>query len=183
MKEEIIQIYDKENKPIGCSSRTNAHKKGLWHRTIHIWIYNLKGEILIQKRSREKIFYPGKWDISIAGHLSCKEKILDTAAREVREEIGLKIKKEDLKFVKIKKIQEKFRNIKNKEFAHIYSLKIEKEIKNPKLQKEEVQKIKFISIKKLKKELKENKNKFVDYGKSYWKELIKEIKINQPTYS
>jgi isopentenyl-diphosphate Delta-isomerase len=175
MKEEIIQIYNEENKPIGCASRSNAHKLGLWHRTIHIWIYNSKGEILVQKRSREKIFYPGKWDISIAGHLSCKEKILDTAAREVKEEIGLKIKKQDLKFFKIKKIKERFGEIKNNEFANAYFLKYDKEIKNPKLQKEEVQKIKFISIKKLKKELKENKNKFVDYGKSYWNEAIEEI--------
>jgi isopentenyl-diphosphate Delta-isomerase len=175
MKEEIIQVYDKDNNPIGCTSRSNAHKKGLWHRTIHIWIYNSKGEILIQKRSRKKIFYPSKWDISIAGHLSCEEKILDTAAREVREEIGIKINKQDLKFFKIKKIRERFKEIKNNEFANAYFLKYDKEIKDPKLQEEEVQKIKFISIKKLKKELKENKNKFVDYGKSYWDEAIREI--------
>lgn len=67
-----------------------AHIEGAPHMAAHIWIFNSKGEVLIQKRSSTKDSYPDLWDISAAGHISSGETMLDGAMREMVEEIGLK---------------------------------------------------------------------------------------------
>ena len=70
MTEELIDILDEKGNKIGVSkTRGEVHAKGLWHQAAHVWIYNSKGEILLQKRSMQKESWPGRWDISAAGHV------------------------------------------------------------------------------------------------------------------
>lgn len=69
MADELIDIFDENNNPRGIQKlKSEAHKEGIWHRAVHIWIYNLKGEILLQLRSKNKELYPDRWDVSAAGH-------------------------------------------------------------------------------------------------------------------
>jgi hypothetical protein len=63
---EYYEVYDKKGNPTGVvESRETVHDKGLWHATVHVWIYTEGGAILIQKRSRGKDSHPGLWDISL----------------------------------------------------------------------------------------------------------------------
>ena len=78
--------------------RSEAHEKGLWHRSAHIWVYNDKSEILLQLRSANKIIFPNRWDVSSAGHIGAGEIPLDSAIRELKEEIGITDIAEDLHF-------------------------------------------------------------------------------------
>ncbi len=75
--------------------KSEAHREGLWHRAAHIWAYNSKGEILLQLRAKNKRTFPDKWDLSVAGHISASEEPIDSALREIEEEVGLCAKKED----------------------------------------------------------------------------------------
>ena len=53
--EEYIDILNAHGEPLNYSaSRTEVHAKGLWHRTVHIWVFDLNGKILFQKRSLKK---------------------------------------------------------------------------------------------------------------------------------
>jgi isopentenyl-diphosphate delta-isomerase type 1 len=176
MGDELVDICDENNNLLGFSKlKSEAHKTGLWHRAAHIWIYNSKGEIILQLRAKDKSVFPDVWDVSCAGHVTAGEEPIISAIRELEEEIGITVKKKELKFFKIIKIDVIFRKMKNKEFYYVFFLKFDGDIKKLKLQDEEVQEIKFISIDKLKQELKENPDKYLPHGE-YWFEVMKEVK-------
>ena len=176
MGDELIDICDESNNLTNIQKmKSEAHRMGLWHRAAHIWLYNSKGEILLQLRAKEKPLFPDMWDVSVAGHISSGEDSITSALREIEEEIGLKVKKEDLEFFKLRKVKAIYKGIKNCEFHYSYFLKFDGEIKKLKLQDEEVQEIRFLPIKRIEEELRTNPNKYVPHG-DYWLEVINEVK-------
>ena len=175
MADELIDICDENNKFLNIQKmKSEAHKEGLWHRVSHILVYNSHGEVLLQLRAKKKLLYPDRWDISVAGHVSAGEDPLTSGLREVEEEIGLKLKKEDLDFWMIRKAKVMFREMKNNEFYYVYFFQFDDDIKQLKLQKYEVQKIQFLSINTIKKELKINPDKYVPHG-NYWFDILDEV--------
>lgn len=97
MKEEPVDILDEKGNKTGQSLlKSEAHKKGLWHGGAHIWIYNSKGEVLLQLRSPKKIVRPNVWDVSVAGHIAAGKTPLKTVVEEAQEELGLKVQAKEL---------------------------------------------------------------------------------------
>ena len=90
-KEEFLEVVDEDNQVIGIASRHEIHKKGLRHRSVHIFIFNTKGDLYLQKRSPSKDQYPEHWDTSAAGHTDPGESPLEAAQRELWEELGLEV--------------------------------------------------------------------------------------------
>ena len=86
---ERFQVVDKEDHALGCASRVKVHGNNLLHRAVHILIFNAKGEIYLQKRSRWKDRHPGQWDSSAAGHVNAGEQYDNAAQRELKEELGV----------------------------------------------------------------------------------------------
>ena len=176
MPDEIIDIFDENNKHLNIQkNKSEAHRDGLWHRSAQVWIYNPNGEIMLQLRGKDKALYPGMWDISAAGHVAAGEEPLTSAVREIEEEIGLKIKEEDLAFFKIEKFSRVYKEIKNNEFCYAYFYRFDGDIKGLKLQAEEVDKVVFLPIDKIEKDLEKNPEKYVPHGK-YWYEVFEEVK-------
>jgi len=98
--EEQIDVLDAQGRKTGeIRSRRDVHKFGLWHRTVHIWFVDKAGLILFQQRAHDKLNNPGLFDTSCAGHISAGDSSLDSAVREIREELGLKKNPEDLKYL------------------------------------------------------------------------------------
>lgn len=99
---EIFDIVDEKGIPIGETiERTQAHEKGVRHRTAHIWIVREqdgKAQLLLQKRSAEKDSFPGRFDTSSAGHIQAGDEPEESAIRELHEELGIRAAKEDLTF-------------------------------------------------------------------------------------
>lgn len=149
MNDEFIDILDKHGNLTGeVKLKSEAHSKGLFHATAHIWFYTLKGNVLLQQRAFSKKNFPGLWDVSVAGHVSAGESIIDSAIREVKEELGLNISKNDLKKIGTHKcIQNHSENFIDCEFHHIYISKLNCPIESLTLQKSEVNDVKLISIK------------------------------------
>ncbi len=176
MIDELIDICDENNNITKVQKmKSDAHRNGLWHRAAHIWIYNAKGEILLQLRAQGKELYPDLWDLSVAGHVSASEKPIVSAVREIKEEIGLTIDEKDLQFCDIKKVSIMLGNIKNNEFYYVYLFKFDGDIKELKLQESEVQGVCFMSISKILRELQKNPKGYVPRGE-YWFDMIDEIK-------
>ena len=93
---ELLRVVDKlGNDTNEIIEREELHNRGKLHNEVTIYIINDKGEVLLQRRSKNRRFCPNKLGV-IAGHQSYREDILTCAARETKEEVGLKIKKEDL---------------------------------------------------------------------------------------
>ncbi len=176
MVDELIDICDNDNNLTGVQKmKTEAHKKGLWHRASHIWVYNSKKEILLHLRSKDKSFFPNVWDLSAGGHIGANEDPINGGLREIQEEIGLKLTTEDLLFMMIKKQKTKFEDLKNNEFYYVYLYKFDGNADELKLQTEEVQEARFFPINTLEKDLKINPNKYVSHG-DYWFEVIDKIR-------
>jgi 16S rRNA (adenine1518-N6/adenine1519-N6)-dimethyltransferase len=87
--EEELDVVDEHDVVTGSAPRGIVHAKNLLHRAVHIFVWNDRGELLLQKRSAQKEQYPGCWDSSAAGHLESGEDYRHCAARELREELGL----------------------------------------------------------------------------------------------
>ena len=176
MGDELIDIYDSKNRPLNKKKmKSEAHRKGLWHRVAHVWIYNSNKEIMLQLRAKDKQVYPNLWDISVAGHISAGEREIVSAMREVEEEIGLKVKESELQLLNIRNVQFTTNNTINNEIIYLYLLKFDGNIKQLKIQEEEVQEIKFFKLNELEKQLKENPEKFTPYG-DYFYEIINKIR-------
>jgi len=98
---EYFDVVDENDNVIGKASRNECHKKGLMHRAVHITIINSKGQILLQKRSMNKDLYKGWWIDGAAGHVDSGESYEEAARREIKEELGIDVKLEEL--LKLKK--------------------------------------------------------------------------------
>ena len=86
---ELFDVVDSENRVIGQDTRGEVHAKGLLHRSVHIWVFNSRGELFLQKRAMTKDENPGYWDSSAAGHLNAGEGYRTSAHRELMEELGI----------------------------------------------------------------------------------------------
>lgn len=93
---DLLQLVDSSDADMGTATRAEVHALGLPHRSVHVAVHDVHGRLLLQKRSRFKDTSPGKWDISVGGHLDAGETYLDAALRECREEIGIEVGESDL---------------------------------------------------------------------------------------
>ena len=151
--EEYLDIWNSEGQPTGETCLKDiAHQKGLFHPTVHVWFYTPAPALLLQKRSFLKQTYPEFWDVSVAGHVSAGESILEGAIREVKEEIGLDIKASDLKPLDIRKNTNRFNNgIIDCEFQHVFLVKLDTELSQLRIQESEVDAIRLFSFEELQK--------------------------------
>src|SRR5437868_8058712 len=89
--EEEFAVVDEENRVKGAAPRSQVHANNLLHRAVHALIFNPAGELFLQLRSRLKDRHPLTWDSSAAGHVNAGEEYDQSAARELREELGIDI--------------------------------------------------------------------------------------------
>ncbi|PKG24004.1 NUDIX hydrolase [Niallia nealsonii] len=129
MEQELITIYDENLTELGTRSRKEIHKKGYWHKTFHCWILLKEKEqysIYLQLRSEHKKDYPYLFDITAAGHLMAHETVED-GIREVKEELGIAIKYEDLISLGVVKNTIRTSTIIDNEFSYLYLYILEEE--------------------------------------------------------
>jgi len=87
---EMLTVVDENDNLLKAEERKTVHSSTLWHRGIHVFIFNNKGELLVQLRSPIKDKYPNTYDCSISGQVNFGESYEETAIRELEEELGIK---------------------------------------------------------------------------------------------
>lgn len=127
-----------------------ARKEALMYPVVHLWIFNSKGDILLQHRCKEKNLYPNMWDISVAGAVDAGETPKEAVIREAKEEIGLTILENELVEAFVFNENYIFNGMKINEHAHVFLLEFNDSIDSFKLQKEEVDCVKFFSNSEIK---------------------------------
>jgi len=131
--------------------KSEAHLKGLYHATVHIWLFTSDKKILLQKRALTKKVFPGLWDISVAGHVAAGEEILEAAKRELFEEIGLQLQDKDLVKIGTRIHQVSHENgIQDNEHHHVFIAELKVSIDTLTMQEEEVAGLKLWDLKVLK---------------------------------
>ncbi len=94
---DVVDIFDRV---VGLAPRHYIHANKLFHRAVHVFVFNNSGHLFLQKRSMNKDSAPGKWVSSCSGHVDSGEYYFDAAVREIGEEIGLYYSK-DIKLAMI----------------------------------------------------------------------------------
>lgn len=146
---EYFDVVDEEGNKTGeIIERNEAHRKGICHRVIHVWVMNSNNELLLQKRSPTKDACPNMWHVSLGGHIESKEDNEQAIMREFSEELGLDIsgQMDKVKYLYTFKeivVLNDGQFIDN-EFYDVYLLKMDIDPNTLVLQEEEVSEVKFI---------------------------------------
>ncbi len=89
MPEELFDIVDDQDQVIRQMVRSEVHRQKLFHRAVSIFVFNSRGQLLLQQRSATKDEYPLCYTSSASGHVTAGENYDETAPREMQEELGL----------------------------------------------------------------------------------------------
>ncbi|MDP2630723.1 MAG: isopentenyl-diphosphate Delta-isomerase [Candidatus Uhrbacteria bacterium] len=86
--EEQIILVDTGDAQVGAMGKLETHEKGLLHRVFSIFIFNAKGEVMLQKRAFDKYHSGGLWSNTCCGHPRNGEELMSAARRRLKEEMG-----------------------------------------------------------------------------------------------
>lgn len=156
--EECFDVVNERDEVIGQEPRSKVHRLGLWHRAIHIFVWNRKGNLLLQKRSKFKDVSPLTWDSSSAGHLNVGESYSTAANREIIEELGISL---PLKFLR------KFDACRELgwEFVHLYEAESEGPFQFP---RNEISELKWWSPDQINHAIERNPEEFAPSFRHLW---------------
>ncbi len=124
--DERIDVLDEHGELTGEAVwKSEAHRRGLWHRCFHCWISGLDDSLgpylLAQRRAPRKDTWPGYLDVSAAGHLQSGEGPLD-GLRELEEELGLSPEPERLIRLGTRRIEQRIPGGLDREFHTVFLL-------------------------------------------------------------
>ena len=86
---EKLAVVDENDRVIGSDEREQVHGSDMWHRHVQIFIFNSKGEMLVQLRSPDKDRYPNTLEGSVTEHVRAGENYEEAARRGLMEELGI----------------------------------------------------------------------------------------------
>jgi isopentenyl-diphosphate delta-isomerase len=153
-----VILVDKNDQEIGSEEKLKAHQEGKLHRAFSIFIFNSKGEWLLQKRARAKYHSGGQWTNACCSHPRPGETILQAAHRRLKEEMGFDTElKEIFSFV----YKVKFKNgLWEHEFDHVLIGDFDG---RPKPSPEEAEDWRWLNLAQLKRKVRKNPGQY-----TYW---------------
>lgn len=86
---EYVILVDENDRMTGTMEKMEAHVKGVLHRAFSIFIFNTKGQLLLQQRAMQKYHSSGKWTNTCCSHPRPGEDTVTAAKRRLAEEMGL----------------------------------------------------------------------------------------------
>jgi isopentenyl-diphosphate delta-isomerase len=95
--EQRVILVDGKDRRIGTSEKIRAHSNGgIPHRAFSVFVFNRKGETLMQRRARDKYHMPGIWSNTCCSHQRPGERSASAAHRRLREEMGFDCKMKEV---------------------------------------------------------------------------------------
>lgn len=86
---KMLILVDENDKQVGTAEKMEAHLNGgKLHRAFSIFVFNDKGETLLQKRAMTKYHSKGKWSNTCCSHPYVGDTLLGAAHRRLKEEMG-----------------------------------------------------------------------------------------------
>jgi isopentenyl-diphosphate Delta-isomerase len=83
-----VILVDTNDNPIGSEEKIKAHELALLHRAFSVFVFNKKGELMLQRRALHKYHSPGLWTNTCCSHPRPGEETMDAAHRRLVEEMG-----------------------------------------------------------------------------------------------
>jgi isopentenyl-diphosphate Delta-isomerase len=157
--EEVILVDERDN-VIGSMEKMEAHRQGKLHRAFSVILFNSAGEMLLQKRAKNKYHSAGLWTNTCCSHPLPGENIENAAARRLKEEMGIDVRPNyAYKFIYKAHLDQ---NLTEHELDHVFIGKYDGE---PKMNSDEVDDWKFVKIEWLKEDIKNNPSHYTEWFK------------------
>src|SRR5689334_23713550 len=95
MEQQVILVNEKDE-VMGTAGKMEVHRKGLLHRAFSVFVFNKRGEMLLQQRAENKYHSGGLWTNACCSHPAPGEGTLQAAERRLKEELGFETKVEKI---------------------------------------------------------------------------------------
>jgi len=96
MKEEQVILVNEKDEAIGLMPKMEAHEKGKLHRAFSVFVFNDKGELMLQQRALHKYHSPGLWTNTCCSHQRLGETNIEAGKRRLMEEMGFETELREL---------------------------------------------------------------------------------------
>jgi isopentenyl-diphosphate delta-isomerase len=169
MEEQVI-LVDKNDNQIGVMPKMEAHEKGVLHRAFSVFIFNKKGELMLQQRAAHKYHSPLLWTNTCCSHQRSGETNLGAGKRRLQEEMGFTAElKEVFSFI----YKAPFDNgLTEHELDHV-SVGYFDDV--PNINKEEVEDYKWMLLEDVKSDIEKNPSIYTEWFKIIFKESYSKI--------
>lgn len=165
---EYVILVDENDKELGLMEKMEAHEKGVLHRAFSVFLFNDKGEMLLQQRAFSKYHSGGLWTNACCSHPRQGEKTIEAAHRRMKEELGIDCEiEEQFSFIYNRKLD---KGLTEHELDHVFMGKYEGEFN---LNPEEVNTIQYIKVEQLLAEIKNHPENYTEWFKICLNEVLK----------
>ncbi|HLV23435.1 MAG TPA: isopentenyl-diphosphate Delta-isomerase [Moheibacter sp.] len=169
MKEFVVLVNEKDEE-LGLMEKQQAHVAGLLHRAFSVFVFNSKGELLLQQRAEEKYHSPLLWTNTCCSHPREGETYEQAAHRRLVEEMGFDCELEEkFHFIYKAKLGEK---LFEHELDHVFTGFYEGEIK---INRDEVKDYKWISMDELISDMNSNPEKYTIWFRIIFDEYLAKL--------
>ena len=169
--EELVVLVDENDTQIGLMPKMEAHEKAVLHRAFSVFIFNKKGELMLQQRAAHKYHSPLLWTNTCCSHQRDGESNIEAGKRRLQEEMGFST---ELKEVFSFTYKAPFDNgLTEHEFDHVL---IGFYNDQPKINPDEVEAYKWMMLEDVKNDIKEHPENYTAWFKIIFKESYEKLK-------
>ena len=157
MTEHVILVDENDNE-IGTEEKIQAHKDAKLHRAFSIYVYNPKGQLLLQKRAAKKYHCRSLWSNTCCGHPRKSETVEQAVHRRLKEEMGFECElTKKFQFI----YKSPFKNgLTEHEFLHVFTGTYNED---PKINPEEADDFRWINMDELKQDIQNNPENYTPW--------------------
>jgi len=177
MQEEQVILVNKKDEVLGYAPKMAAHQKALLHRAFSVFIFNDKGELLLQQRAAHKYHSPGLWTNTVCSHQRKNESNIEAGKRRLKEEMGMTAKlKEVFHFI----YKAPFDNgLTEHELDHVM---IGFSNHEPKINPDEVMAYKWENLDKMAEDIQKNPQHYTEWFKIIFKNSLSHLQRELDRY-
>lgn len=177
-------IYDVDNKPLGYRLPVGwtTERKGLWFRSVHAVVTTANNKYVIEKRASQIVFAPNMLDISLGGGVDSGETTRQAVIRELKEELGVTIRPEQITFLGVRKWGRYHPHYRKFTSMFLYSYHVKLTVDDPIfiVQPSEVGEVRLLSGRQVRQLLRRHRLRHIgqlNYGYKYYADVVKRAKI------
>ena len=154
--DELLDVVTDSDTVIRQAMRSIVHQQGLLHRGVHVFLFNERGEMFVQKRSADRANSPSLWDCSVSEHVKAGEGYVEAAVRGMKEEMGV----EGIELSRRGKIHMQY-GVNDNEISEIYEGRLDDQ--QVTFDPGEISEVKFMSLNEIRAGIAAEKEKYC-----YW---------------
>jgi isopentenyl-diphosphate delta-isomerase len=173
MMEQVI-LVDEQDNPIGLMEKQAAHIEPHLHRAFSIFLFNSKGELLMQQRALSKYHSPGLWTNTCCSHPRAGETLEEATSRRLMEEMGMACPMHEVyTFIYKAPVGE---GLIEHEFDHVW---IGQSDDIPQINRNEVESWKYMSLSDLKNDIEAHPEHYTEWFKITFEEMTHHAAVFQ----